>query len=173
MSSYPATASAWCSSYIRPTISETSTTTRTFTTLITYLPETTIIKTITLVDTITTLDYTSTVTRYIHIPPPPPPLKGGPLPQRKRHILDLEPRQASFTPNFLTAFSPYALSTGCSCFVNPLPSAVPEVVTTVTWTREVFATTTLPSTESIITTATATSYTGTTIYEVETVYIMT
>jgi hypothetical protein len=31
----------------------------------------------------------------------------------------------------------------------------------------------LPSTESIITTATATSYTGTTIYEVETVYVVT
>ncbi|CZR69665.1 uncharacterized protein PAC_19565 [Phialocephala subalpina] len=124
LSLYPATGSAFCTQYIRSTSTETLISTTTITSVeATVTPKTTVIQTITTFITVTVQETTTSTTALY-----PAPIKA----------------RSVFVPPYLSTFAPYQLSSGCSCFVSPLPTPVTTVVETV-YTRVIPATTTAPT----------------------------
>ena len=142
LSSYRYSASAFCTEYLQSTIVETviiPTTTFT-TTVATVTPRTTVIITVTTwvslmdsppkfcadhsrVETLT-VEVVSTYTTPLY----PSPVKR-----------EIEPRSV-FIPPYLSYFDSYELSSGCSCFITPLPTPTYTTITEAIWTAEILAT---------------------------------
>ncbi|KAE9364888.1 hypothetical protein N431DRAFT_489351 [Stipitochalara longipes BDJ] len=130
LSAYRYSASDFCTLYLRSTISETIVvaTTVTTTDFTVQPPPITVTATITKVETLTVqVDSTTTTALY------PSPIKRAELDARSVPV-----------PPYLSTFAPYQLSSGCSCFITPLPTPTYTVVASTVITTYKHATTTLP-----------------------------